>query len=53
MKLLEQNDLMIQAVGTEGIVEIAQEFRPLARHKVHATNFPFLQDLVGIERSAQ
>ncbi len=53
MKLLERNDLMIQAVGAKCVIEAAQKLRPMAGHKIDAADLPLLQDLVGIEGVAQ
>ena len=43
------NNLVIEAVGVNGAVDLLQQIYSVFREEVHAAQFPFLERLVGIK----
>jgi hypothetical protein len=46
-------NLMVRAIGVDGIVQLSQKIPPVARQEVHGTDATLLQALVGIQSLAE
>ena len=47
---LEFENLVVVAIGVDGVVQLVQEFRAVAGQEIDRANAAFLQGFVGIER---
>ncbi len=50
---LQFQNLVVVAIGLDGVVQLVQEFASVAREEVEAADAALLQALVGIERLTQ